>query len=445
MKREWLIDEYKLVAEIVSVGCVKKTWYKNETMLKACPTSIKKQYANELRDIKDTIKNIEYTLTSERERLDRMYIRNRSFNIEHFYKYFFNHPLMAFLVRNLIWNFHYEDKVESVIYYNDSFVNHSGIDINVSDAVEVSLWHPINSNVEIVEAFRNLILEFGIVQPFKQAFREVYILTDAELKTKNYSNRMAGHILKQHQLNRLAKLRGWSYSVIGDFYDKSNSGIAKLKIPDYNIEASYNLNEIYDENNLNESNIFNYVVSDRISFSSTNNFYTDSSKDRSQMNLSDVLPIIFSEVMRDIDLFVGVSSVGNDANWSDGREDLRQYWTSYSFGNLSEVAKTRKAILEKILPKLSIADRCSIKDKFLIVEGKLKTYKIHIGSTNILMLPNDQYLCIVPDINNKKSQERIFIPFEGDTGLSVLISKAIMLYNDDKIKDSSILNQIMDR
>ena len=42
-------------------------------------------------------------------------------------------------------------------------------------------------------------MEGEIQQPFKQAFREIYLLTDAEVNTRTYSNRMASHILKQHQ------------------------------------------------------------------------------------------------------------------------------------------------------------------------------------------------------------------------------------------------------
>ena len=43
--------------------------------------------------------------------------------------------------------------------------------------------------------------------------------------------------------------------------------------------------------------------------------------------------IAVSEVMRDVDLFVGVASVGNDPNWNDGRPDgrYRTYWESYSW------------------------------------------------------------------------------------------------------------------
>jgi len=36
----------------------------------------------------------------------------------------------------------------------------------------------------------------------------------------------------------------------------------------------------------------------------------------------------------------------------------------------------------------------------------------------------------------------IFLPFEGDHTLAVILSKAFLLADDENIKDSSILNQI---
>src|SRR3712207_9373706 len=63
-----------------------------------------------------------------------------------------------------------------------------------------------------------------------------------------------------------------------------------------------------------------------------------------------------------------VCSVGNDANWNDGGPGgrYRDYWTSYSFGELSETAKTRRMVLERLLPRLSrIRDRASLDEKFL--------------------------------------------------------------------------------
>ncbi|MEM7656347.1 MAG: hypothetical protein AAF399_09485, partial [Bacteroidota bacterium] len=69
----------------------------------------------------------------------------------------------------------------------------------------------------------------------------------------------------------------------------------------------------------------------------------------------------------------------------------------------------------------------------------------HLGSTNILMEPNDQYLCIVPDRSKKDPSQAVFLPFEGDKSLSVILSKAFLLAADDKIKDSTITSQIRRR
>ena len=102
--------------------------------------------------------------------------------------------------------------------------------------------------------------------------------------------------------------------------------------------------------------------------------------------------------MRDVDLFVGVCSVGNDPQWLDRGviPEYREYWMDYSFGDLTEIANTRKLILEKLIPGLKIREQAGIDGKYLRITGRIREYKIHIGSTNILMEPNDQYLCIVP-------------------------------------------------
>ncbi len=122
-----------------------------------------------------------------------------------------------------------------------------------------------------------------------------------------------------------------------------------------------------------------------------------SGEDAEPMALEERPPLVFSDILRDVDLFVGVASVGNDPTWSDGGPAGRftAYWQGYSFGDLSATAKTRKAVLERLMPRLKIASRCSFSDKFLVVRGDLRTYRIHLGSGNILMEPNDQYLCIV--------------------------------------------------
>ncbi|MBT8443800.1 MAG: hypothetical protein KJO13_03590, partial [Gammaproteobacteria bacterium] len=57
--------------------------------------------------------------------------------------------------------------------------------------------------------------------------------------------------------------------------------------------------------------------------------------------------------------------------------------------------------------------------------------------------PNDEYLCIVAAQGQAaKSSGKLFLPFEGDSRLTIILSKALMLADDKKIKDATILSQI---
>src|SRR5262249_11489662 len=152
--------------------------------------------------------------------------------------------------------------------------------------------------------------------------------------------------------------------------------------------------------------------------------------------LEEIPPLVLSEVMRDVDLFVGVASVGNDPTWSDGGPEARyrDYWHSYSFGDLGASARTRKDVLQRLVTMLNIGMQCSFDEKFLVVNDPLRTYKIPLRSGNILMLPNDQFLCIVPKQGDAKDSP-VLLPFKGDRTLSVIISKAFLLADDMKIKD----------
>ena len=57
------------------------------------------------------------------------------------------------------------------------------------------------------------------------------------------------------------------------------------------------------------------------------------------------------------------------------------------------------------------------------------------------MEPDDSYLCIVPDRGGGDEGD-LFLPFEGDGVLSVILSKALLLADDRSIRDPTILRQI---
>lgn len=436
-KRVEPFEDFELKLQVQEVGTTTLEWFKADgTPQKSVPSVVKTStsLSAKLKKMRDLVKQINKSMSAQRDRIDRLYTEDVSWSIEDFNKYYLHHGLVSQISQKLIWQLNEQPG----IYYEGQWQDIHGDVVNVDTNTIVRLWHPIDSDTDSILAWRERLEALGIKQPLKQAYRELYILTDAEINTRVYSNRMAAHILKQHQFNALTALRGWRYSLLGAYDDGRNGAIASKHLPEYDMTAQYWINEIIDDtDSFNDAGIWHYVATDQVRFCNSND---------EAINLIDISPLVFSEIMRDVDLFVGVASVGNDPQWQDGgpdsRPDYRTYWQSYSFGDLTEIAKTRKTVLERLLPRLKIRDVTHIDGKFLIVNGKKNTYKIHIGSGNILIAPDDRYLCIVPSRGKDKNTEEIFLPFEGDKGLSIVLSKAFLLASDDKIKDPTIVSQL---
>jgi hypothetical protein len=126
--------------------------------------------------------------------------------------------------------------------------------------------------------------------------------------------------------------------------------------------------------------------------------------------LPSVPALVFSEAMRDVDLFVGVTSIANDPTWMDGTDRHVDYWRSAAFGKLTASAQLRRDALARLLPRTKIADRVQLEERFLRVRGTLGAYRIHLGSGNILMT-GDRCLCIVAA---RERTRTIHLPFDDD-------------------------------
>jgi hypothetical protein len=325
------------------------------------------------------------------------------------------------------------DRTTLGIWSNGKLVDIEGRTLDwLAPESRVRLWHPIGFPVQTVRAWRDWLQSHEVCQPFKQAHREIYVLTDAELRSANYSNRFAAHILRQHQFAALCTQRGWKFLFMGGF---DVHATPTLELGAWNMSAEFWVEPAGD---LAASGVALHMATDQVRFV----------RDEESLPLTEVPATVFSEVMRDVDLFVGVGSIGSDPAWQDRGEieGAGDYWRGYSFGDLNATARTRKEVLERLMPKLKIAGQCAFEEKFLIVRGRMRTYKIHLGSGNIQMEPNNQYLCIVADRSSAaKGGDKFFLPFEGDRTLSVIISKAFLLAEDNKIKDASIMSQINQR
>ena len=124
-------------------------------------------------------------------------------------------------------------------------------------------------------------------------------------ETNTYSNRFAAHLIKQHQFQALCRERGWQYQLQGRFDRQSTP---TLNLSQYGLRVEFWV-ETLDNEDATGSGIYLYISTDQV------RFYRNGIPE--PIALTDVPVLVFTEVMRDVDLFVGVCSVGNDPTWQN--------------------------------------------------------------------------------------------------------------------------------
>ncbi|GAA3219373.1 DUF4132 domain-containing protein [Dactylosporangium siamense] len=408
---------------------VRVAWEHGGTTTTKPPADVDAELAAEVRRATTDLKK---TLADERQRLEDLLVEDRDWPLETWRERYLEHPVTGALADRLLWTVDENGRRFAGLPTVDGrFILADGGTVEPGPGARIRLWHPVDADPEEVRAWRAHILDNELTQPFKQAFREVYLLTPAEEETRVYSNRFAAHILRYQQAYALMKERRWGSNYLGDWND-GWSGEAKREFPAAGLTAVFHHDQATDDGR----GPVQFCATDRVRFE------LGRGRARQDVPLAEVPARVFAEAMRDVDLFVGVTSIATDPTWADrGDEPRFDYWRSFAFGDLTANGQVRRQVLEHLLPKLKIRDRARLDGHYLVVEGRLHTYRIHIGSGNILMSPNDRYLCIVPTGAGKPTGVR-FLPFEGDAMLSIVLSKALLLADDHKIKDPSILRQL---
>src|SRR5207253_1180927 len=222
------------------------------------------------------------------------------------------------IARRLVWTFTAKGKAVDGTWHDGGLVGRNGKPLNLKGEPTVSLWHPIDRPTDEVLAWRDWLERREVVQPFKQAHREVYVLTDAERRTRTYSNRFAAHVLKQHQFNALCAARGWK-NKLRLMVDASYPP-ASRPLPAWRLRAEYWIEGAGDEygRDTNESGVYLYLTTDQVRFYAVDapqlhahagggGYGGPGDTADEPLALDIIPPLVFSEVMRDGDLFVGVA------------------------------------------------------------------------------------------------------------------------------------------
>ena len=248
-------------------------------------------------------------------------------------------------------------------------------------------------------AYQKFLFDKAIRQPFKQVFRELYVPTSEEAEATQ-SRRYAGNQIQPQKTIAVLKGRRW----VADYED----GLQKIYYKENIIATIYAMADWFSPADI-EAPTLEYVC-----------FHNR--KDYKLMKISEIPPVIFSEVMRDVDLAVSIAHAGSvDPE------------TSHS------TIEMRSVLVELTMPLFHFKN-VTIKGSFAHIEGKLGKYNIHLGS-GVIHQEGGAQIAVLPV--HSQNRGRLFLPFvDEDPKTAEILTKIIFFAEDDKIKDPSILNQI---
>ncbi|WP_192597714.1 DUF4132 domain-containing protein [Sporosarcina limicola] len=237
-------------------------------------------------------------------------------------------------------------------------------------------------------------------QPFKQVFRELYLPNADEQAQGTVSRRYAGHQVQSRKTVSLLKGRQWTVS-----YEE---GLQKVYYAENLIANLYAMADWFSPSEIEAPTLETVQFFDRTTYKS--------------VSLDKVPPILFSEVMRDIDLVVSVAHVGG----VDPEASLT-------------TMEMRSVIVQESLRLLKI-DNVRLDGNYARIEGTLGEYGVHLGSGMVYRQATGA-MYIIPV--HSQHRGRIFLPFiDEDPKTAEILSKIVMLAEDKKIKDPQILMQL---
>lgn len=447
-KMELAVGEARAIVSLSPDGHVAVGWRNAEgELLKMPPARIKKEFAKEVKSASALAKELEQAYAAQRYRLESSFAQPRVMPLEHWKRYFVDHSLLGLLGRRLIWIFSDDQGCEqSGLYSNDSegkIRDARGEPLDVSRAVKVRLWHPLASETSEVRQWRQRIFDLGVRQPFRQAYREFYEVTEDERQTQMYSNRFAGILMRQHQFSGLCRARGWSYRLMGAGFDGFN--VPTKLLPAWNMQAEFYVDLPSDRKpalvqsalgEMSTSGINLFLSSDQV------RFY----RDRREIAITDVPVIVYSEVMRDVDLFTSVSAVGADELWSDqGDRGTGLLGTRMEREEISALMALRIEMIARVLPLTPIAAQCTVEKGWLEVRGQLGTYRIQITWGEVLRATDSGFRRIVipQKLLDKVPLDFAAFPLELDHRAEMVLRKAYVLANDWNINSAGLIRQLM--
>ena len=394
------IGEYTVQLVVDKAGKPSLIIEKNEKTLKSTPAAIKK---NEefvaVKEFHDKLKQ-QYSRTVK---MFELAMEERSIFTLGDLNELCENPVTAAITESLVFVTAGDTFIAGFID-NDELIDENGIHHSLTAETMVRVAHPYDLYKHGVwSGFQTAVLERGSskgkLQPFRQVFRELYVKLPEE-NEKTMSRMFSGYQIQACRTVGALKTRRW----VADYED----GLQKIYYDDNIIASLYAEADWFSPADIEAPMIEGVCFYDR--------------KNYSLLTIEKIPDVIYSEVMRDVDLAVSVAHAGGvDPETSHSTIEMRSVIAAYNI-------------------KLFGIKNASIDKNHIIIDGKWGRYSIHLGSGVVHMI-GGHVINIVAVSSGKKS--KIFLPFlDEDPKTAEIITKMIMLANDSKIKDPFIMQQI---
>lgn len=370
--------------------------YRKGKELKSIPAKYKKdEFITTLKEMKSEL--IEQYRRARKE-LERSMELSNSFTSKELVG-LVNNPVIRPLISSLVF------KVGDQLGYFDgealSLRDASGKLTTLKEDDYLLIAHPVHLYESGQwSSFQRDLFERQLRQPFKQVFRELYMPNSDELYHVTHSRRYAGYQVQPKKTVALLKSRQWTVS-----YEE---GLQKVFYAENLIVSLHAMADWFSPADTEAPTLEIIQFMNRSTYE--------------HVSLDKVPPILFSEVMRDVDLVVSIAHVGG----VDPEASLT-------------TIEMRQAIVQESLRLMRLSN-VRIDGSYAHITGSLGEYAVHLGSGMVYKQALGA-LHIIPV--HSQHRGRIFLPFlDEDPKTAEIMSKIVLLAEDTKIKDPQILMQL---
>ncbi|PSL40900.1 uncharacterized protein DUF4132 [Planomicrobium soli] len=388
------VEGYQAHIEIDNSGKSRLRVFKGEKELASLPAKLKKNdYVITLKEIHSKLKE---QYSRNRAELEKSMVLQSPFRKREL-EQMLNNPVVAPLAKKLVF------KIDERFGFleENGLVQENGDIYPFQETDVATIAHCVHLQENgIWAAYQRILYDQKVIQPFKQVFRELYVLNEDEKLDGYRSLRYAGHQLQPAKAITLFRGRSWTVH-----YEE---GLQKVYHQENIIATVDALADWYSPADIESPTLEQVAFFDR--------------KTYKPLKLRSIPPILFSETMRDIDLAVSIAHVGGiDPQASLTTIDMR------------------KAIIRESL-RLTKTANVRLDKNFAFIEGNLGEYGVHLGSGSVQKLATGS-LYIIPV--HSQHRGKLFLPFlDEDPKTAEILAKVLLLANDKTIKDPHILEQL---